>query len=172
MKGPHPQPGPSFLSCAVDGIWRPLTAYDGLWRPLTAYDGLWQFFVVWLDWHCLKANICIWWLLSLFVAPLLNHFIQIWGLYLIIMNFWVYLVNSVKNVPFSRKKDNFELEFCIYTLNHTGKLSDAQMKPRNIFLVQSRNLQGQNGGWNKGQKGQSVTFSRMNEYYELEICSK
>ena len=41
-----------------------------------------------------------------------------------------------QNVPFSRKDEYFELEFCNYTLDRVWKLTVTQMKHDILFLAQ------------------------------------
>ena len=72
-----------------------------------------------------------------------------------------------QNVPFSRKNEYFDLEFFKYTLNCVGKLTFTQLTYENLMLAQFRSIRGQNGG----QKGQSIPFSRKNEYFELEFSN-
>ena len=47
-----------------------------------------------------------------------------------------------QNMPFSRRNEYYELEFCNYRLNHIEKLTITQMKHKNVFLDQFRGLPG------------------------------
>ena len=50
-----------------------------------------------------------------------------------------------QNVPFSRRNEYYELEFCNYKLNHVEKLTITQMKHKNLFLAPCRCLPGSKG---------------------------
>ena len=47
-----------------------------------------------------------------------------------------------QNMPFSRRNEYYELEFCNYRLNHIEKLTITQMKHKNVLLGQFRGLPG------------------------------
>ena len=51
-----------------------------------------------------------------------------------------------QNVPFSRRNEYYELEFCNFKLNHVEKLTITQMKHKNLFLAQFRGLLGSKRG--------------------------